>query len=198
MLIGRTAGAQRFRSDACFAPPVGHRPDPVLHGAANPAPARPRRGPAAQPGATHDRDHPRPARPGHPRVPRAQTSRGQDQERRAAVPQALPRPRLLAATHRTTARTRAGTGNRARAPRRPGRARADHHPRTASSPSRGRPHDHRADPDDLHHLAAGRRHQNPSAARCRPASTAGRRSPLPQQQPDTTNSERPRRQTSPF
>ena len=126
LLIGRTAGAERFRSDACFGRQSGTAPIPCSSGHANSAPARPRRRPPTQPGATHDRDHPRSARPRDSRVPRAQRSRGQDPQGRVAMPQAPPRAPLLAAAHRATAQTCAG--NRAGAHRQLGRARADHHP----------------------------------------------------------------------
>ena len=71
LLIGHTAGAQRFRSDACFGRQSGTAPIPCSSGQRTQHQARPRRRPPAQPGATHDRDHPRPLRPRHPRVPRA-------------------------------------------------------------------------------------------------------------------------------
>jgi transposase len=59
IMIGRTAGAERFRSDAGFARQAGTA-DPVLLRTARPPPARPRRRPTAQPRAAHHRDHPRP------------------------------------------------------------------------------------------------------------------------------------------
>ena len=146
--------------------PVRDRADPLLLGAAHPAPARPRRGPPAQPRAAHDRDHPRPTRPRHQGVPRPQRSRGQDQEGRAALPQAPPRAPLLpparrAATpaQRTSQAARASPGPRARQrPSRDMRARLSRaqspnaRPRSQIDPA----HHRRAEPDGLHHLAAGR------------------------------------------
>ena len=158
-------------------PPVGHRADPVLLRAANPVPPRPRRGPPAQPGAAHHRDHPRQPRPRNPGVPRSQTSRGQDQEGRAALPQAPPRQTLLAAAHRTTARARAGRRIRARrepiasepitVPERPA-------PRREVQRIAG------CGPDGLHHLAA-----SPARARAdlRPAATTRRTTAGPRRLP---------------
>ena len=140
------------------------------------APAQPRRRPPAQPRTAHHRGHPRPPRPDHPRVPRTQTSRRQDQERRAPLPQAPPRPPLLAATRRAAAPSTAGRHSRARS--RAGRAPAAHHPRTPRPPSRARSHDHRAQPDDLHHLAAS----SPTSAHPQPA-TSRRAPPVSSAQP---------------
>ena len=102
LLIGRTAGAERFRSDACSAATRAPPRFPALPGA-NPAPARPRRRPPAQPGATHDRNHTRPPRPRHQELPRTQRSRRQNPQGRAAPPQALSRAPLRPPAHRAAA-----------------------------------------------------------------------------------------------
>jgi len=103
-------------------PPIRHSANQMLLRPTPTAPAQPRRGPPAQPRAAHHRDHPRPPRPGHPRVPRTQTSRRQNQERRAPLPQTPPRPPLLAAPRRATAPSRPSRHTRAR-----DQARAAHH-----------------------------------------------------------------------
>ena len=110
LLIGRTAGAERFRSDACFGRQSGTAPIPCSSGKRTQH--RLDRGGDRQLNralhtiaitrAQHD--------PATKRVPRTQTGRGQNQEGRAAVPQALSRAPLLAAAHRAATGTRAGTG----------------------------------------------------------------------------------------
>jgi transposase len=90
LLIGRTAGAQRFPSDASFARQTGTAPIPCSLRATPPPPARPRRRPPAQPRPAHHRHHPRPPRPRHPGLPGAQGSRGQGQEGSTPLPQAAP------------------------------------------------------------------------------------------------------------
>ena len=167
LLIGRTAGAQRFRSDACFGRQSGTAPIPCSSGQHDPAPARSRRGPPAQPGAAHDRDHPRPTRPGDQGVPGSQRGRRQDQEGRAALPEALPRAPLLppalraATTRRTNYQRRAGP-RASPAPRRPGVRRVARHvalgsakrdPRTPSPEAADPAHQRRTEPDDLYRLA---------------------------------------------
>ncbi len=127
ILIGRTAGAERFASDASFALLVRNRTDQMLLGAANQAPAQPWRRPPTQPRAAHHRDHPRPTRPRHPSIPRPQTSRRQNHQRRPAMPQATPRqtfpPPPLTPSQQPSPRPRE---RRPRAPR--------------DTPTRGRPH----------------------------------------------------------
>ena len=167
LLIGRTAGAAAVPLRRLLRPPVWHRADPLLLGAARPAPARSRRGPPAQPGAAHDRDHPRPTRPGDQGVLGSQRGRRQDQEGRAALPEALPRAPLLppalraATTRRTTYQRRAGP-RASPAPRRPGGRRvarhvalgsADRDPRTSSPEAADPAHQRRTEPDDLYRLA---------------------------------------------
>src|SRR5450432_10382 len=153
----RWSRAVSDRRELC--PPSRHRANQMLLRPAPTAPTQPRRRPPAQPRAAHHRDHPRPSRPDHPRVPRTQTSRRQNQERRAALPQAPPRPPVLAATRRAAAPSR--PGHHTRAGSRAGRTPGAHHPRTPRPTPRGRPHDHRADPDGLHHLTASSPNQNP-------------------------------------
>ena len=91
-LIGRTAGAERFPTDAHFARQAGVAPIPVSSGAQRPSSPAPRRRPPAQPCAARDRDHPRPDRPADPRLPRSQACRGQDQPRGPTLPEASSRP----------------------------------------------------------------------------------------------------------
>jgi hypothetical protein len=109
VLIGRTAGAERLERRR-FRPPGRRSADPMLLRPARSAPARPRRRPPAQPRAAHHRDHAAPLRPRHEGLPRAQASRGQDQEGGSPLPQPAPRPALLPAAlparPRSTAATR--------------------------------------------------------------------------------------------
>ena len=70
ILIGRTAGAERFASDASFALQSATAPIKCSSGQRDRHRLKPRRGPPAQPRAAHHRDHPRPTRPCHPEVPR--------------------------------------------------------------------------------------------------------------------------------
>jgi transposase len=72
ILIGRTAGAERFCSRRELRTASRHRADPMLLRPAHSAPAQPRRGPSAQPRAAHHRDHPRQPRPRDQGVPSAQ------------------------------------------------------------------------------------------------------------------------------
>lgn len=65
-----------------------------LLGATRPTPPSPRWQPPAQPSAAHHRDHPRPNRPDHARLPRAQGSRRQEPHRGDALPQASPRTQV--------------------------------------------------------------------------------------------------------
>jgi transposase len=74
ILIGHTAGAERFRTDACFARHAGVAPGPGILRAAGPSPPRPRRRPATQPRAARHRDHPRPPGPRHRHLPRPKAS----------------------------------------------------------------------------------------------------------------------------
>jgi Transposase len=112
-LIGRTAGAQRFATDALRAPDR-HGPDPRLLGQPHAPPPAPRRRPPAQPRPAHDRDHARPPRPRHARLPRAQDRRGQDPQGGHPLPQATPRPPLLPPPHRTAAHHRPANDRRQR------------------------------------------------------------------------------------
>ena len=169
----------------------------MLLRSAHPAPAQPRRGPPAQPRAAHHRGHPRPTRPRDQGVPRSQRGRRQNQEGRAALPQAPPRAPLLPpprrATRRPTANRRARVDPRARAAR---------DPRASPPGARGRADQHRAQPDGLHQL--NRSDQQPISAVLRRAGVRGERPPpelaLPQQpqsRPDTAPRGRQRRVLSP-
>ena len=60
LLIGRTAGAERFPKRRQLRPPDRHRADSMLLRPTPPPPARPRRRPPAQPRAARHRHHPRP------------------------------------------------------------------------------------------------------------------------------------------
>ncbi len=71
-----------------------HRADQVLLRPTRPTPTQPWWRPTAQPRAAHHRDHPRPAPPQNPRLPRPQTSRRKDHQGRAAMPQTTPRQTL--------------------------------------------------------------------------------------------------------
>ena len=62
IIIGHTAGAQRFPTDACFVPPRRHRPDPRQLRQHQTPPAAPRRRPPTQPRPAHHRALPRPHR----------------------------------------------------------------------------------------------------------------------------------------
>jgi transposase len=97
IIIGHTAGAKRFATDACFARHAGAGPDPRQLRQHQTPPAAPRRRPAAQPRAAHHRALPRAHRPSHPRLPRPPPLRRQDQEGSDPLPQAPPRPPHLAA-----------------------------------------------------------------------------------------------------
>ena len=61
ILIGRTAGAERFRTDASFARHAGRRADPLLLRPNRPPPPQPRRRPPTQPRAAHRSRSPAPA-----------------------------------------------------------------------------------------------------------------------------------------
>ena len=94
ILIGRTAGAERFQSDASFARQTGTAPIPCSSGQRD-RHRLDRGGDRQLNHALHIiADHPRPPRPGHEGLPGAQASRGQDQEGSAPLPQAAPRPAL--------------------------------------------------------------------------------------------------------
>jgi transposase len=96
VIIGRTAGAQRFRSEACFARHTGTAPDPSqLRQHRSPPPA-PRRRPTAKPRDPHHRARPRPVRSDHPGLPATQTQRREDQARSDPLSQTPHRPRDLA------------------------------------------------------------------------------------------------------
>ena len=91
ILIGRTAGAERFQTDASFALQTGTAPIKCSSGQRQQH--RLNRGGDRQLNhALHiiaiTRAQPRPR---HPRIPRPQTSRRQDHKGRAALPQAQPR-----------------------------------------------------------------------------------------------------------
>jgi transposase len=94
ILIGRTAGAERFRTDASFAArPAPHRsPAPPASATATASTAA-----ATASSTTPSTSSPSPA-PAMTRTPtpisRAQTSRGQNQEGRTPLPQTPPRPTL--------------------------------------------------------------------------------------------------------
>ena len=111
ILIGRTAGAQQFRTDASFALQSGTAPIPCSSGQRTQHRLN-RGGDRTQPRAAHHRDHPRQSRPRHQAVPRAQTSRRQDHQRRAALPQTPPRqtvpPPPRPTRYGTTARSQDG------------------------------------------------------------------------------------------
>ena len=104
ILIGHTAGNERFRSDAAFGLQTGTAPNPCSSGKRTQHRLNRGRGPPTQPRATHHRRHPRPARPSDQAIPRAQRSRRQDHQGRAAQPQAPPRPPLPPAALRATRR----------------------------------------------------------------------------------------------
>ena len=120
----------------------------------HPTPAQPRRRPAAQPRAAHHRGHPRTARPHYQGVPRPQGGRGQDEEGRAALAQALPRPPLPPVAVRAGRRP---AGLRARCERAPApgsRGRAARDPAAPFAATTDRPEHQgtRAVPDGLHQL----------------------------------------------
>jgi transposase len=96
VIIGRTAGAKRFRSEACFARHAGTAPIPASSGNTNRH--RLHRGGDRQtePRDPHHRALPCQDRSDNPRVPRPQTRRGQDQARRDPLSQATHRQTRLA------------------------------------------------------------------------------------------------------
>ena len=78
-LIGRTAGAERFPTDAHFARQAGVAPVPVSSGShRSPSPGSRRRS-SAQPSASRDRHHSRADRSSNTRLPAAQALGGKDQ-----------------------------------------------------------------------------------------------------------------------
>jgi transposase len=95
IIIGHTAGAQRFPTDACFARHAGTAPIPASSG--NTQRHRLHRGGDRQFNrAIHIIALPRTHRPGDPRLPRAQTHRRQEQARSDPLPQRPSRPPDLA------------------------------------------------------------------------------------------------------
>ena len=104
ILIGHTAGNERFRSEASFALQNGPRRSRAPPGSA-PSIGSTAAEPPAQPRATRDRDQPRPTRPRDQGVPRSQGSRRQDEERSAPLSQAPPRTPLPPPPRRTSAHT---------------------------------------------------------------------------------------------
>ena len=105
ILIGHTAGAQRFPSDGHFAPgrqsprSPSHRADDTAIACTAAIASSTRR--------CNHRRHTRPHRPRNAGLPGAQTSRGQDDRRSAALPQALPRPGLSPPARATARRASA-------------------------------------------------------------------------------------------
>jgi transposase len=97
ILIGQTAGAERFASDAHFARMAGRRSDTRILRAPRPPPPTPRRQPPAQPRTSRHCDHTWPDRPRDPCLPRSQGSRGLESHRGDALPQAPPRQALSSA-----------------------------------------------------------------------------------------------------
>ena len=63
ILIGQTAGAERFAQRRSLRKNRGRRPDPRVLRATRPPPPPPRRQPPTQPRPAHHRHHPRPHRP---------------------------------------------------------------------------------------------------------------------------------------
>ena len=95
ILIGHTAGAKRFPTTRASRARPGPRRSLLL----GPAPTGTDSTAAATASSTTrctSSRSPAPARPRHEGIPRAQGSRRQDQEGRAPLPQAPPRPPLLA------------------------------------------------------------------------------------------------------
>lgn len=86
ILIGQTAGAEHFKSDAQFARVAGVAPIRASSGRHDRH--RLDRGGGRQPKSrpARDRDHPRPGSPTDPRLPRTQGSRGQEPHRSDALP----------------------------------------------------------------------------------------------------------------
>src|SRR5512142_2117232 len=129
ILIGHTAGNERFRSEASFAKQTGTAPIPCSSGKRTQH--RLTRGGDRQLNhALHIIAVTRPARPRHQGLPRPQGGRGQDQEGRAALPQAPPRPPHPPAALRTPCRPAAN-----RRARIDPRARGSHDPRPTQSPA---------------------------------------------------------------
>ena len=88
-ILAEVGDVARFATKDTFASYNGTAPAGRLLRRPDPPPPVPRREPADQPRGAHDGGHPDPL-PNHPRPPvlRAETPRGQDPERSAAVPQA--------------------------------------------------------------------------------------------------------------
>jgi len=119
IIIGHTAGAKRFPTDACFARHAGTAPIPANSG--NTKRHRLHRGGDRQLNrrVAHHRALPRPHRPHYPRLPRPPTRRRQNQERSDPLPQTPPRPpHLEAALHDHTSR-KSGGRNPTTSPPRP-------------------------------------------------------------------------------
>jgi hypothetical protein len=162
LLIGRTAGAQRFRSDACFGRQSGTAPIPCSSGQRTQH-RLDRGGDRQLNRALHTIAI---TRAQHDPATKEYLARKQAEgkTKKGALRclkrylarrfwRLLAEPPLEPETSRLRrAHQRAGRASAAH--ERAGRARAPRHPRTPNSPSRGRPHDHRSDPDALHHLAA--------------------------------------------
>jgi transposase len=95
-LIGRTAGAERFRTDGHYARQAGAAPIPASSGNTQRVRFNPGRGPPTQRRAAPHRVHPRPHLPRHPRLPRPQNGRRKNPRRGLPLPQAIHRPPRLA------------------------------------------------------------------------------------------------------
>jgi transposase len=96
LLVAAGDNAERIRTEAAWANLCGVAPLSVI-GAHDPASAQPRRQPPSQPRALADRDHPHELRPAHPDLRAATPRRRAHQARDHPRPQALRRPRDLAA-----------------------------------------------------------------------------------------------------
>jgi transposase len=134
IIIGRTAGAQRFRSEACFARHAGTAPIPASSG--NTTRHRLHRGgdQATEPRDPHHRPRPHGLGPRDPRLYPTQGLRRQDQTRSDPLPQTPPRAPHLA----RPLRGRADAASPTPATRQHGRCRrarrhAIHRPKPANS-----------------------------------------------------------------
>ncbi|MBV9941542.1 MAG: transposase [Solirubrobacterales bacterium] len=96
VLIGRTAGANRFPTDGHYARQAGAAPIPRLLGQHPTRALQPRRGPTTQLRAAPHRVHPRPHLPPHPRLPGPENRRRQNPRRGLPLPKAIHRPPRLA------------------------------------------------------------------------------------------------------
>ena len=147
ILIGHTAGVKQFRKHSSFGLQTGTAPIPCSSGQRTQHRLNRGGDRRAQPRAAHHRDHPRPTRPRDQAVSRSQGGRRQDEEGRAAVPQAPPRAPLLPPPRRATRRPAANHQSPADHRARPGLD-----PRASPPPARRRADHHSTQPNDLHPL----------------------------------------------